>query len=142
MLATSVTWRRTSILKKWYPNKGGRYAEGKLAANYPHRQGPVGLGWLKSPHEGTRLVAADTLARANARWALPDLLQVLDDPYLINRRFTQVRLSEMLKMDLRKFGYRFYQTKAERQTPLKKVRGEVLPGENNRATTPTPTTTR
>ncbi len=124
-LKETIDWT-LGHLQRWYPAKGSAYSEQKLAANYPHRQGPVGLGWLHSPHEGTRLVAADTLARAKARWALPELIAMLDDPYLSNRRFTQVRLAEMLGLDLRKFGYRFYQTPKEREEPIRKIRAELL----------------
>ncbi len=124
-LKESIDWT-LGHLRTWYPKAAGAYAEDKLKANYPNRPGPVGLGWLKSPHESTRLVAADALARANARWALPDLIAMLDDPYLINRRFTQVRLGEMLGTDLRRFGYRFYQTPSERRDPLQAIRAQLL----------------
>jgi len=124
-LRENIDWT-LGHLRQWYPKKAGPYSEAKLATNYPQRSGPVALGWLKSPHESTRLVAADTLARANARWALPELVTMLDDPYLINRRFTQVRLAEMLGVDLRQHGYRFYQTPTERQAPLAKIRAAML----------------
>jgi predicted CXXCH cytochrome family protein len=125
-LKENIDWT-LSYLKQWYPRTAGPYAADKLAAQYPNRNGPVGLGWLKSAHPPTRLVAAETLARVNARWALPDLVGLLDDPYLINRRFTQVRLGEMLGTDLRQFGYRFYQMPAERQAPIEKIRAQFLP---------------
>jgi predicted CXXCH cytochrome family protein len=124
-LKENIDWT-LRYLKQWYPRTAGPYSEEKLAANYPHRSEPVGLGWLKSPHESTRLVAAEALAKAKADWALPNLIQALDDPYLINRRFTQTRLDEMMGVDLRTFGYRFYQTKAEREKPLLKIR-DALP---------------
>src|SRR5438128_2432708 len=71
-LKENIDWT-LNYLKRWYPTKAGPYSEAKLTANYPNRKGPVGLGWLKSPHEPTRLVATETLAKANARWALADI---------------------------------------------------------------------
>jgi hypothetical protein len=124
-LKENIDWT-LSYLKQWYPKKAGPYSEEKLTASYPHRKEPVGTGWLKSPHESTRLVAAEALAKANARWALPELIQSLDDDYLINRRFSEARLSEMLGADLRKFGYHFFQMKPERAEPLEKIRAEFL----------------
>ncbi|MDB6053026.1 MAG: hypothetical protein JWN25_549 [Verrucomicrobiales bacterium] len=125
-LKENIDWT-LGYLKQWYPKTGSSYSEEKLAANYPNRKGPVGLGWLKSPDEHTRLVAAETMAKARASWALPELFDALDDGYLINRRFTQLRLEEMLGTDLNNFGYRFYQTKLERIKPISKIRGQFLP---------------
>jgi hypothetical protein len=122
-LKENIDWT-LGHLKKWYPASAGPYSEAALKANYPDRSGPVGLGWLKSPHEHTRLVAAEALAKANSRWALPQLLDTLDDPFLINRRFSEVRLNEMLGTDLRQQGYHFFQLGPERQEPLKKIRAQ------------------
>ncbi len=124
-LKENIDWT-LGYLRQWYPKKAGSYSEEKLAVNYPDRKGAVGTGWLKSSHESTRLVAEEALAKAKAHWALPELIAALDDAYLINRRFTQTRLDEMLGLDLRTFGYRFYQTKAEREEPLKKIRAALL----------------
>jgi hypothetical protein len=111
-------------LQAWY--KLPALDKAKLAANYPDRKNAVGLGWLKSPHEATRLVASEALAKAKALWALPDLIQMLDDPFLVNRQFTQRRLEEMLGVNLRDHGYHFYQAKGERRYPLERVRAALL----------------
>ncbi len=56
-----------------------------MARSYPDRIDPVGTGWLYRPHESTRGVAASALCDADARWALPQLIGMLDDPFLVNR---------------------------------------------------------
>ncbi len=111
------------LLKQWY---GRSYDESKLGANYPRRSDPVGLGWLGSPHESTRLVAAETMGRSGARWALPELVETLDDPYLLNRQFSQQAVERLLGVDLSvRFGYRFHQFQQERRGPLEKIRAFV-----------------
>lgn len=122
-LEKNIDWTLVH-LRQWYGARSTAYSEKKLNENYPHRRGSVGAGWLKSPHESTRLVAAEALAKAQAKWALPALVDMLDDPFLMNRQFTQRRLEEWVGRDLRQFGYRFYQTPEERAEPLKRVRAE------------------
>ncbi len=117
-LDQSIDWT-LARLKDWY---GKTYSESKIAANYPNRQGPAALGWLASPHEPTRLVAIDTLTRADARWAIAQLIETLDDPYLLNRQFAQQGLERMLGVALKDYGYRFYQFESERRRPLEKIR--------------------
>ena len=118
-------------LNSWYPSEDlpddiSRYSGLALSASYPKRDGPVGRGWLNSKHESTRLVAASALTKANARWALPELIDMLDDPFLINRQFTQSGLEEMLNLRLHEFGYRFYMMRDERRVPLGRVRAAIL----------------
>ena len=81
---------------------------------------------MKSTNEAVRLVAAEALVKAKADWALPDLLEMLNDPYLINRQFTQRRLEEWFGINLRDAGYRFYQLPEERREPLARVRAALL----------------
>jgi predicted CXXCH cytochrome family protein len=106
-------------LKAWY---GATYEDQKIAANYPQRDKAVGLGWLESKNEAVRLVAVEALTRNRAGWALPRILDALDDPFLVNRQFAYKGLEDMLDVRLAEFGYRFYMTKEERQAPLIRVR--------------------
>jgi hypothetical protein len=108
-------------LKEWY---GKSYDEGRIAAHYPDRTRPVALGWLASPNESVRLVAADALTRARDFRALPQLLDALDDPYLLNRQFTAKGLEEMLGLRLADFGYRFFMSQDERRRPLGDLRAK------------------
>jgi hypothetical protein len=117
-------------LKQWY---GSTYKEERLAANYPKRSAPVGKGWLKSDNASVRLVAAEAMTRAHDRAALPELLDALDDPYLINRQFAYKGLEEMLQMRLADQGYRFYMTAAERRQPLAQLRARLCPGSSQGA---------
>jgi predicted CXXCH cytochrome family protein len=110
-------------LREWY---GATYSEQAIAANYPERTAPATLGWLHGPNEAVRLVAADSLCRAKAEWALPDLLAMLDDPYLLNRQFTRIGLEAMLGIKLSDYGYQFYMTPQERRDPLKKLKQALL----------------
>ena len=111
-------------LKEWY---GTSYDEGQIAANYPQRGEAVGKVWLKSANASVRLVAAEAMTRKRDFAALPELLGTLDDPYLVNRQFAYKGLEEMLKVRLPDFGYRFYQTKSERQKPLAELRAKFCP---------------
>ncbi|GAG16033.1 unnamed protein product [marine sediment metagenome] len=120
-----IDWTLTH-LKNWYPDAVPNYSETRIAANYPHRDGSVAVGWVKGKNEFTRMVAADALARAGAKWALPVIIDQLDDPYVVNRQFTQKALDEMLGIDIRDFGYRFYMSSDERREPLKQLRSELL----------------
>jgi predicted CXXCH cytochrome family protein len=111
-------------LKKWYGDEH-RFSEAALAANYPNREGAVGLGWMNSPHEATRLVAAEALAKARVPEALPALFNLLEkDPYLINRQFTQKNLDEWLNVKLKEEGYQFYMTEPERAATLKRIQSD------------------
>jgi predicted CXXCH cytochrome family protein len=106
-------------LREWY---GKTYDWGRAATSYPDRDGPVAVGWLKSPDPAVRLVAADALVRARGPKALPRLLDALDDPYLINRQFAARGVQELLKVRVADFGYRFYMTSEERSRPLADLR--------------------
>lgn len=111
-------------LKDWY---GKTYSEGKVALNYKDRNRAVGDGWLASDNEALRLVAADAIARTRNPAAIPKLLAALDDPYLLNRQFAARSLEQMLGVRPADAGYRFWQSKAERQTPLAALREKVKP---------------
>ena len=74
------------------------------------------------------LIAAYALTTEDARWALPDLIDMLDDRFLLNRQFTQRGLERMLNIKLVDFGYRFYMTPEERRQPLGRLRTMFLTG--------------
>ncbi|HSR68116.1 MAG TPA: hypothetical protein VLU25_09245 [Acidobacteriota bacterium] len=118
----SIGWT-LEHLSEWY---GAEFDSARMASSYPLPQEPAVLNWLASSHPATRLVASDALTRAGARWALPHLLEMLDDPYLINRQFTQRGLEKMLDTDLEDYGYRFYQYREERRRPLQNIRRKEL----------------
>jgi hypothetical protein len=125
-LDKSIDWT-ISWLSRWYKiDRYNSYDAGKLAKNYPDLNGPVGLGWLKSPHESTRLVAVSALAREKAVWALPQMIGMLDDPYLLNRLFTRMGLEDWFGVRLEDYGYRYYETPEERQQPVESVRAALL----------------
>ncbi len=109
-------------LKEWY---GATCDQAKITANYPDGAKPVAQGWLNSPQPSVRLVAVAALTRARDFKALPQLLDALDDPYLVNRQFAYKGLQEMLGLRLRDFGYRFYMTSEERRRPLADLRARL-----------------
>jgi hypothetical protein len=82
---------------------------------------------LQSDNESVRLIGSDSLTRARAEWALPQLIQMLDDGHMMNRQFTKIGLEAMMDVELRTFGYRHYMTEPERQAPLNKMRKAWLP---------------
>jgi hypothetical protein len=118
----TIDWTLKS-LQEWY---GKSYSESKIATAYPRRDQPVAAGWLASSHEAVRLVAADSILRRKSTALLPAVLNLLDDPFLINRQFTQRGLEEMLNLRLADFGYRFYDAPPRRQSALPKLREELL----------------
>jgi hypothetical protein len=125
-LEESIDWT-IKWLSRWYRiDRYRSYDSDQIEKNYPDRKGPVGLGWLKSPHESTRLVATDAFTRQRAMWGVPELVKMLDDPYLLNRQFTMSALEEMLGIRLEDYGYRYYMTPAERRIPLERVAAAVL----------------
>jgi predicted CXXCH cytochrome family protein len=126
-----IDWTLTH-LKEWY---GATYDRGKIAANYPDRKLPATINWLRGKSENVRLVAADSLTRANATWALPDVLKALDDPFLLNRQFARIGIERMLGILLSDFSYQFYMTPEERREPLRRIREKLLPVEVQAETT-------
>ena len=75
-------------LRKWYGDEHV-YDEDALTRNYPNRKGGTGSGYLNSPGEAVRLIASEAMFKSGDRSTLPDLIKVLNDPFLINRQFTQ-----------------------------------------------------
>lgn len=110
-------------LRDWY---GRSYSEPKIAAAYPQRDRLVAAGWLSSSNEAVRLVAVDSILRANAKSFLPELIDQLDDPFLINRQFTQHGLEEFWQIRPQDFGYEFFMSPAERRNALSKLRDALL----------------
>ena len=108
-------------LREWY---GGKhvYDEAKLAANYPDRQGKVGLGWLKSGHAPTRLSAAWAFTHSKADWAMDQLLEGLNDDHLVNRQFLQIGLDQMLGIRLKDKGYQYYMQAPERRAAIDQLK--------------------
>lgn len=113
-----IDWTLTH-LKSWY---GASFAEAKIAANYPLRDQPTVVGWLKSDREAVRLAATDAMRRSQDRTALTAWLNVLDDPYLLNRQFARVSVEDRFQIRLEDFGYRFYLTPDERRQPIERIR--------------------
>ncbi len=123
-------------LKEWYnlretlevggDDRGEVYSETALASNYPDRQGPVGLGWLKSPHAPTRLAAMEALAKSDSFWAAPELVDMLKDAHIMNRQLTQKNLDEMLDVTLKEKGFQFYLEPPERNAAVARLREELL----------------
>lgn len=123
-LEKPIDWT-ISHLRDWFGEEH-IYAEEKLAANYPNRAGPVGAGWLKSPHRGTRLAASSAVTRAKASWAYLLLVDLLEtDDTLVNRQFTQRNMRDQLGINLGSKGYEFHMSPPERKQALESVRNEV-----------------
>lgn len=113
-------------LKQWYD---ASFDESRIAANYPDRDKSVTVGWLKSERRFVRQVAVDALTRTRTASALSELIDALDDPFLINRQFARIGLEQMLDVELSDFGYEFYMTEQTRQDPLQRMRDSLLSAE-------------
>ena len=121
-----IAWT-LQYLNQWY---GATYDPESIARNYPLHREPVGIGWLNSPHPATRLAALAAFARQQARWGIPAVAALLDDPYLINRQFAQISLERLTGQNLDEtIGYWYYMTPAERLPRLQQLRRDLLPGE-------------
>lgn len=114
----SISWT-LEHLGQWY---GRSYSDEAIRRNSPDPAGSAAVGWLHSSNPAVRLIAADSLCRAGADWSLPELLEALDDPYLLNRQFARIGLESMQGIRLSDFGYHFYQTPEEREAPLERLR--------------------
>lgn len=118
-LEQPIDWT-LQYLSAWY---GKTYAAAAINANYPNRSTAVGLGWLRSPHEATRLVASAAFARQKADWGLRELIELLDDPFLLNRLFTQKSIEQLLNTQLDSdYEYWYYMTPEERREPIERLR--------------------
>ena len=115
-------------LSTWY---GASYDESKIEEAYSDRSQAMGPYWLAHPHEGTRLVTVDALAKAKAEWALPDMLKLLDDKFLLNRQFAQKGIEDMLEVELAEWGYVFYMTRKERRQPIAELTKALLAAREN-----------
>jgi hypothetical protein len=124
----SISWTR-GYLKKWY---GATYDEKPISDNYADSKRSVVLGWLQSQNESVRLIAIDSLARTNSNWALPQIIEALDDPFLLNRQFAGRALESMTGIKLDSYGYQFYMGPAERAGPLTAIRSGLLLGQASR----------
>lgn len=112
-------------LRNWYGNDH-RYSAIELKRNYSSSDQPVGLGWLRSDHAPTRLVAADTLARHELPAYVSELLEVLmNDDNTEIRRFTQRRIEEKLELAFKKHGYEFHQSKQNRRAAIERIREDI-----------------
>jgi len=139
-LDKSINWTLEHLEKRY----GRKYNEQRISTNYIDRTKPAVLSWLKysslpTPQSGqtdeasnaaasTRLTAAFALLQAKQRWALPYLIESLNDEGLLNRQLTQKYLEEWLDLKLSKWGYVFYQTPTERREPLLRIKKALLKG--------------
>jgi hypothetical protein len=117
-LEKSIDWT-LGYLRDWY---GKHYDESRVARHYPLRQQPVGHGWLRHPFQATRLVAVATYGRWKRREDLPVLLDILDDPFLLNRQFGQMAVEAVSGQALEQWDYRFTLSPEERARVLPPLR--------------------
>lgn len=126
-LDQSIDWT-TNYLQQWY---GKTFDEAKITQSYIDRSEPVGIGWLKQSHEPTRLVATEAFGEQAARWGLSQVIEQLDDPYLLNRQFAQKAVESLSGVLLdQKFGYWYYMNRKQREPLITKIRDEL--GNGNR----------
>jgi hypothetical protein len=88
------------------------------------RSGPTGLPVSTNRCDWWGL---DALARSQAGWALPRMLDALDDPFLVNRQFATRAIENWLKLSLNDLGYRFYMTAEQRQPVIRRLKLMIVP---------------
>lgn len=118
----SISWTQ-NYLQEWY---AARYDSSAIVKNYPNQETSVALGWLKHPDQSVRLIGADSLVRAKAIWALPELIEALNDPYLLNRQFAQKGVQNLTGTSLDRYGYRYFMEAKEREKPLEAIHQDLL----------------
>lgn len=128
-LDQSIEWT-LKYFKDWYANDHDIDGIDFRSAN---RNQPLGETWMKSEREAVRLVSVAAVRRRHATWAAAQVIEALDDPYLINRQFARVCLEDLLSIKLVDFGYRFYMTPAERREPIQLLRVEFGNGDSTTA---------
>lgn len=116
-----IDWT-TKHLAEWYK---ADFSTDAIAAATPDREQPTALNWLKSDNEAVRLISVDAMVRAGYKDAVPQMLEALDDPYLLNRQFATTGLESLLGVRLSDYGYRFYMMGSERAEPLHKLRAAM-----------------
>jgi hypothetical protein len=128
----------TAMLWRSEPEPGEEREQGTPAATNAPRAAPV-------PLPATSTESSEPLSSRPARedgtpegivglltgprddlGTAPTLIDVLDDPYLLNRQFARIALERMLDVRLEDHGYQFYQTPEERRGPLARVREALL----------------
>ena len=77
-------------------------------------------------------IPSTIVQRANSNWALPQIIDALDDPFLLNRQFAGRALESMTGIKLDSYGYQFYMGPAERAGPLTAIRSGLLLGQASR----------
>ncbi len=112
-------------LREWHGDKHV-YDDNKLNESHKERAAPTGINYLLSPHEAVRLAGSQAMFKQKAAWAMPGLVRMLNDPYLINRQFTQKSFLEEFGLDLTQMGYRFTMTEEERKTPIARIRQALM----------------
>jgi len=112
-------------LREWHGDKHV-YDDNKLNESHKERAAPTGINYLLSPHEAVRLAGSQAMFEQKAAWAMPGLVRMLNDPYLINRQFTQKSFLEEFGLDLTQMGYRFTMTEEERKTPIARIRQALM----------------
>jgi len=122
-LDKTATWT-IRHLEQWYDQQ--IYREHLINNHYPEPDEAVGLNWLKSENQYTRLVGAWHMAFSKSRETLPQVINMLDDPYMLCRQFAQKALEDSHAKDFRDLGYRFYQKPEDRKEPIEAVRKFLL----------------
>lgn len=111
---------------KWAINHMGEWYASPLPSLDGEADEPAGLVWLRHADQSVRLLGADAISRAEAHWALPQLLDALDDTYLLNRQFARIAVERLMGVRLTDFGYEFFMTDEERVAPLRELRERLL----------------
>lgn len=118
----TIDWT-TKYLTEWY---GAKFDADKIAKNYKTDQ-KVGIGWLQSENEAVRLVAIDSMGRNKDQWAGENLVDTLNDPFLLNRQFALDVIEKVFEVKLEDFNYRFYMTPEERKEPIQRLKEKLGP---------------
>ena len=111
------------FLDEWYNTK---IDDSKFFLHYAFRAGPTAKGWLKHSDQAVRLVGAESLIQQRADWAIADLVEMLDDDFMINRQFTSRGLQDFLGVKLKDYGYEFYMQSEQRRQPIERIRKALL----------------
>ena len=112
----SINWT-LNYLKEWY----GTELQEKQLPKYSNRDGSAAIGWMKSPLVWTRMASASALTGSRAFWAMPELVNFLDDSFPVARHLHQIGMDKMLGRQLKDMGYQFYTAGEERKQSVERL---------------------
>jgi predicted CXXCH cytochrome family protein len=124
-LDRSIEWTFDELNRGW---EAGLSFGGSWASEYgANLEVPVGQAWLNHSQPLVRLVASDAFARTSRGLdEAPELLELLNDRYAVNRVFGLFAVERLLGRELREDEYSLLAPPAERRRMVESLQGRLV----------------